>query len=68
MFSVDDPIMLHNWTVSLKHQIDIVNAGLQVQVANTSSLYRAAEQVAFRVPSKSSQVGASRKNSSTPGY
>jgi len=55
MFSVDDPIMRHNWTVSLKHQIDIVNAGLQVQVA-------------FRVPSKSGQVGASRKNSSTPGY
>jgi hypothetical protein len=49
MFSVDDPVMRHNWTVSLKRQIDIVSAGQQVQVANTSSFHRAAEQVAFRV-------------------
>jgi hypothetical protein len=43
MFSVDDPVMRHNWTVSLKRQIDIVSAGQQVQVANTSSFHRAAE-------------------------
>jgi serine/arginine repetitive matrix protein 2 len=33
MFSVDDPIMRHSWMVLLKHQIDIVSAGQQVQVA-----------------------------------
>jgi hypothetical protein len=33
MFSVDDPVMRHNWTVSLKRQIDIVSAGQQAQVA-----------------------------------
>ena len=49
MFSVDDPVMRHNWTVSLKRQIDIVGAGQQAQVASTSSFHRAAEQVAFRV-------------------
>jgi hypothetical protein len=49
MFSVDDPVMRHNWTVSLKRQIDIVSAGQQAQVANSSSFHRAAEQVAFRV-------------------
>ena len=49
MFSVDDPVMRHNWTVSLKRQIDIVSAGQQAQVANTSSFHRAAEQVAFHV-------------------
>jgi serine/arginine repetitive matrix protein 2 len=49
MFSVDDPVMRHNWTVSLKRQIDIVSAGQQAQVASTSSFHRAAEQVAFRV-------------------
>jgi serine/arginine repetitive matrix protein 2 len=48
MFSVDDPVMRHNWTVSLKRQIDIVSAGQQALVA-TSSFHRAAEQVAFRV-------------------
>ena len=49
MFSVDDPVMRHNWTVSLKRQIDIVSAGQQAQVASSSSFHRAAEQVAFRV-------------------
>jgi hypothetical protein len=33
MFSVDDPVMWHNWTVSLKWQIEIVSAGQQAQVA-----------------------------------
>jgi hypothetical protein len=49
MFSVDDPVMRHNWTVSLKRQIDIVSAGQQAQVAGPSPFHRAAEQVAFRV-------------------
>ena len=49
MFSVDDPVMRHNWTVSLKRQIDIVSAGQQAQVASSSPFHRAAEQVAFRV-------------------
>ena len=29
MFRVDDPVMRHNWAVSLKRQIDIVSAGQQ---------------------------------------
>ena len=49
MFSVDDPVMRHNWTVSLKRQIDIASAGQQAQVASSSPFHRAAEQVAFRV-------------------
>jgi hypothetical protein len=49
MFSVDDPVMRHNWTVSLKRQIDIVGAGQQAQVTGSSPFHRAAEQVAFRV-------------------
>jgi hypothetical protein len=31
MFSVDDSVMRHNWTVSLKRQIDIASAGQQAQ-------------------------------------
>ncbi|KAH9176580.1 hypothetical protein EDB89DRAFT_2112571 [Lactarius sanguifluus] len=42
MFSVDDPVMRYNWTVSLKRQIDIVSVG-------SSPFHRAAEQIAFRV-------------------
>ncbi|KAI0281542.1 hypothetical protein BC826DRAFT_1068957 [Russula brevipes] len=49
MFSVDDPVIRHNWTVSLKRQIDIVSAGQQAQAASSSPFHRAAEQVAFRV-------------------
>jgi len=49
MFSVDDPVMRHNWTISLKRQIDIVSAGQQAQVTGSSPFHRAAEQVAFRV-------------------
>jgi len=49
MFSVDDPVMRHNWTVSLKRQIDIVTAGQQAQITGPSPFHRAAEQVAFRV-------------------
>jgi len=49
MFSVDDPVMRHNWTISLKRQIDIVGAGQQAQVTGSSPFHRAAEQVAFRV-------------------
>ena len=49
MFSVDDPVMRYNWTVSLKRQIDIVSAGQQAQAAGSSPFHRAAEQIAFRV-------------------
>lgn len=49
MFSVDDPVMRYNWTVSLKRQIDIVSAGQQAQVVGSSPFHRAAEQIAFRV-------------------
>ena len=49
MFSVDDPVMRYNWTVSLKRQIDIASAGQQAQAAGSSPFHRAAEQIAFRV-------------------
>ena len=49
MFSVDDPVMRHNWTVSLKRQIDIASAGQQEQAESASPFHRAAEQIAFRV-------------------
>ncbi|KAI0268680.1 hypothetical protein BC834DRAFT_866706 [Gloeopeniophorella convolvens] len=49
MFSVDDPVMRHNWTVSLKRQIDVASSGQQAQAASSSQFYRAAEQIAFRV-------------------
>jgi hypothetical protein len=49
MFSVDDPVIRYNWTVSLKRQIDIVGTGQQAQVTGSSQFHRAAEQVAFRV-------------------
>ncbi|KAH9056579.1 hypothetical protein EDB87DRAFT_1579298 [Lactarius vividus] len=49
MFSVDDPVMRYNWTVSLKRQIDIVSAGQQAQAVGSSPFHRAAEQIAFRV-------------------
>ncbi|KAH9034827.1 hypothetical protein EDB85DRAFT_2073544 [Lactarius pseudohatsudake] len=42
MFSVDDPVMRYNWTVSLKRQIDIVSAGQQAQAVGS-------KQIAFRV-------------------
>ena len=52
MFSVDDPVMRYNWTVSLKRQIDIASAGQQAQAVGSSPFHRAAEQIAFRVLQK----------------
>ena len=48
MFSVDDPVMRYNWTVSLKRQIDIAS-GQQAQAVGTSPFPCVAEQIAFRV-------------------
>ena len=48
MFSIDDPVMRYNWTVSLKRQIDIAS-GQQAQAVGPSPFHRAAEQIAFRV-------------------
>ncbi|KAI0063594.1 hypothetical protein BV25DRAFT_395576 [Artomyces pyxidatus] len=48
MFSVDDPVIRHNWTVSLKRQIDIATTN-EAQRAGPSRFKRAAEQTAFRV-------------------
>ena len=49
MFSVVDPVMRYNWTISLKRQIDIVMAGQQAQITGSGPFHRAAEQVVFRV-------------------
>ncbi|KAI0051205.1 hypothetical protein FA95DRAFT_1554782 [Auriscalpium vulgare] len=48
MFSVDDPVMRHNWTVSLKRQIEIATT-TEAQRAGPSRFTRAAELTAFRV-------------------
>ncbi|KAJ7084475.1 hypothetical protein B0H15DRAFT_784057 [Mycena belliarum] len=52
MFSVDDPLIRHQWAVSLRRQIDnassIVSAALSQISPNTSMFHRAAEIVAFK--------------------
>ncbi|KAI0656538.1 hypothetical protein C8Q70DRAFT_921270 [Cubamyces menziesii] len=50
MFSVDDPLIRHQWAVSLKRQIDIATALAQRQPqASGSSTSRAVEALAFKV-------------------
>lgn len=53
MFSVDDPLVRHQWTVSLKQQVDIARSpppGSVVEPsASSSRLQKAVEAVAFRV-------------------
>ncbi|TFY76695.1 hypothetical protein EWM64_g7320 [Hericium alpestre] len=46
MFSVDDPVIRHNWTVSLKRQIEVASA---VPVAGLNRFHQATDDVAFRV-------------------
>ena len=48
MFSVDDPVLRHNWTANLKHYADIANANA-AQEPPPSRFRRAAEEIAFRV-------------------
>ncbi|KAI0633900.1 hypothetical protein C8Q77DRAFT_822680 [Trametes polyzona] len=49
MFSVDDPLIRHNWIVSLKRQIEIATTASQVEAGSSSSTSRAAEALAFKV-------------------
>jgi serine/arginine repetitive matrix protein 2 len=52
MFSVDDPLIRHEWTVSLKRQIEAASAStLTLTSSGTSSskFHRAAESTAFKV-------------------
>ncbi|KAA1476793.1 hypothetical protein DENSPDRAFT_530533 [Dentipellis sp. KUC8613] len=46
MFSVDDPVIRHNWTVSLRRQIDAASAP---PPHGLGAFFRAAEDTAFRV-------------------
>ncbi|KAI0666691.1 hypothetical protein C8Q78DRAFT_983930 [Trametes maxima] len=46
MFSVDDPLIRHQWTISLKRQIEIATSQAQASSLSTS---RAAEALAFKV-------------------
>ncbi|KAJ7096242.1 hypothetical protein C8R44DRAFT_683737 [Mycena epipterygia] len=52
MFSVDDPLIRHQWTVSLRRQIDnassIASTSLSHTSPGTSKFHRAAEVVAFK--------------------
>ncbi|KIK67338.1 hypothetical protein GYMLUDRAFT_155702 [Collybiopsis luxurians FD-317 M1] len=53
MFSVDDPLIRHQWTVSLKKHVDDTTASSVTSMSSFSLLssrfYRAAELVAFKV-------------------
>jgi len=51
MFSVDDPLIRHQWTVSLKRQIDAALSSTTASSAfpGTSEFHRAAERTAFKV-------------------
>ena len=51
MFSVDDPLIRHQWTVSLKRQIDVASSSTTAnsESPGTSKFHRAAERTAFRV-------------------
>ncbi|KAJ6625567.1 hypothetical protein B0H10DRAFT_2001931 [Mycena sp. CBHHK59/15] len=52
MFSVDDPLIRHQWAVSLRRQIDnassISSTSLSQTSSNASKFHRAAEVVAFK--------------------
>ena len=50
MFSVDDPLIRHQWTVSLKRQIDTASSSTTSSTSvGTSKFHRAAERTAFKV-------------------
>ena len=50
MFSVDDPLIRHQWTVSLKRQIDIAQANrMSPASVGAQKFHRAAERIAFKV-------------------
>ena len=51
MFSVDDPVLRHQWAASLKRQVEIASSNYAMLAADpgTSKFYLAAEAVAFRV-------------------
>lgn len=50
MFSVDDPLIRHQWTVSLKQQIDLASSSSGPTMnPSPSILQKALEKVAFRV-------------------
>ncbi|KAH9911831.1 uncharacterized protein B0H18DRAFT_891602 [Fomitopsis serialis] len=51
MFSLDDPLMRHQWAVSIRRQIDIVASTVSPAEASGSSskTYKANERLAFRV-------------------
>ena len=53
MFSVDDPLIRHQWAVSLKRQIDNATAAAELSTGSStpvaSTFLQAAESVAFKV-------------------
>ncbi|KAF7984228.1 hypothetical protein HWV62_16036 [Athelia sp. TMB] len=52
MFSVDDPLIRHQWAVSLKRQVDVATAAATSSSPasiGTSKFHRAAERTAFRI-------------------
>jgi hypothetical protein len=53
MFSVDDPLIRHQWTVSLRRQIDTASSSMTASTrslpAGAPKFHRAAESTAFKV-------------------
>ncbi|KAI0818477.1 hypothetical protein BC628DRAFT_1333825 [Trametes gibbosa] len=49
MFSVDDPLIRHQWTVSLKRQIEIATVAAQTQTQYPLQISHCAEALAFKV-------------------
>ena len=51
MFSVDDPVLRHQWAASLKRQVEVATSNYTTLVtdAGTTKFHLAAEAIAFRV-------------------
>jgi len=51
MFSVDDPVLRHQWAASLKRQVELATSSYATLVADTGAakFHQAAEAVSFRV-------------------
>jgi hypothetical protein len=70
MFSVDDPLIRHQWAVSLKRQIDDVTSSAStssVSLCTSSKFHRAAERTAFKVLQET-LIGPEYSSTSTSAY
>jgi serine/arginine repetitive matrix protein 2 len=49
MFSVEDPLIRHQWALSLRRHVDQASASFKLSSTGSSKLQRAADRLAFRV-------------------